>query len=75
VRAARLAARFAIERLDMVRVEVVVATGNEASLRVAEKLGAKREGVLRNRITVGTRIHDAVMFSVVPEDLALKPQL
>lgn len=68
-RAARLAARFAMTRLQMVRVEVVVAQGNTASLRVAEKMGAHREGVLRNRITVGMKRHDAVMFSLVPNDL------
>jgi RimJ/RimL family protein N-acetyltransferase len=72
-RAARLAAYFGIMRLRMTRVEVVVAVGNKASLRVAEKIGAHREGTLRNRITVGTKCHDAVMFSIVPEDFMSKP--
>jgi RimJ/RimL family protein N-acetyltransferase len=68
-RAARLAARFGFERLHMMRVEVVVAVQNTASLRVAGKIGAQREGVLRNRISVGTRHLDAVMFSLIPQDL------
>lgn len=71
-RAALLAARFGFERLRLLRVEVVVAVGNEASLKVAEKIGARREGVLRNRITVGPKSHDAVMFSFIPEDFGLK---
>jgi RimJ/RimL family protein N-acetyltransferase len=50
----------------------VVAVGNKASLRVAEKIGAHREGILRNRITVGTKCHDAVMFSILPEDFRSK---
>lgn len=67
-RAARLAARFAFEELGLVRVEVVIAEGNRASLRVAKKLGLRSEGVLRNRITAGGQAHDAYMFALVPED-------
>jgi ribosomal-protein-serine acetyltransferase len=70
-RAARLSARFALETLGLVRVEVVVALGNQASLRVAEKIGVHREGVLRNRIIVRESVHDAVMFSFVPQDFGL----
>jgi RimJ/RimL family protein N-acetyltransferase len=66
--AARLAARFAFEKVRLARVEVVVAVGNEASLKVAEKIGAHREGVLRNRIVVRGKMHDAVMFSFIPQD-------
>lgn len=69
VRSARLAARFAFERLGLLRVEIVVAVGNTASLRAAEKAGAQREGVLRNRMVVGAQVYDAVMYSLVPQDL------
>lgn len=71
-KAAMLVARFGLEQLHLLRVEVVVAVGNAASLRVAEKMGAHREGILRNRIIVGMDTHDAVMFSVVPQDFGLK---
>ena len=70
-RAAKLAARWGIERLGLIRIEIVVATGNAASIRVAEKLGAQREGILRNRITAGNRTHDALMFSLIPNDFVL----
>lgn len=66
--AARLAARFAFKELLLARVEVVVAVANATSLRVAEKIGAQREGVLRNRIIVGKEVLDAVMFSFIPKD-------
>jgi len=52
-------------------VEVVVAVGNTTSLRVAEKIGAQREGILRNRIIVRKDILDAVMFSFIPNDFDL----
>ena len=67
-RAARLAAQFGLQQLGLIRVEVVVATGNAASLKVAEKSGAHREGILRDRITVREEVHDAVMFSFVRAD-------
>lgn len=66
--AARELARFGFEELGLSRIEVVVATGNTNSQRVAEKVGAVREGVLRNRLAVGNRLQDAVMFSLVPGD-------
>jgi ribosomal-protein-serine acetyltransferase len=69
--ATRLAACFAFEELLLARVEEVVAVGNAPSLTVAEKIGAHREGILRNRIIVGRNIHDAVMFSFIPKDFGL----
>ena len=63
--AVRQAAAFAFERTDLVRLEIVCAVGNEASQRVAERAGAVREGVLRNRLLLHGRAVDAVMFSLV----------
>jgi RimJ/RimL family protein N-acetyltransferase len=74
-RAARLTARFAFEHLGLIRVEIVIAVGNQASLRVAEKIGAHDEGVLLNRIVVGKSIHDAHMYSLVPSDFGLSARL
>jgi ribosomal-protein-serine acetyltransferase len=64
-----LAARLAFEDLNLRRVEIVAAVGNVASQRVAEKARARREGVLRNRLFIHGRPHDAVMFSLVAADL------
>ena len=33
------------------------------------RVGATREGLLRHRITVRDKMHDAVIFSLIPEDL------
>ncbi|HLO18213.1 MAG TPA: GNAT family N-acetyltransferase, partial [Anaerolineales bacterium] len=57
-RAARLVARFAFEELGLIRVEIVVAVENQASIRVAEKIGAHDEGILLNRMVVGKSIYD-----------------
>ena len=67
--AARQLARFGFEGLGLQRVEIVVDVNNAASLRAAEKAGATREGVLRQRIRTGDKPCDAVMFSLIPADL------
>jgi len=64
-----LLARWGFDVLKLNRIEIAVATGNQRSLRVAEKAGAKREGVLRNRINIRDKMHDAVMHSLVPGEV------
>jgi RimJ/RimL family protein N-acetyltransferase len=74
-RAAKLTARFAFEHLGLVRVEIVIGVENHASLRVAQKIGAHDEGILLNRMVVGTSIYDAHMYSLLPSDFGLKVNL
>lgn len=63
--AVRQLVRWAFENTNLIRLEVVVATENVASLRAAEKAGAVREGVLRKRLLLHGVAHDAVVFSFV----------
>ena len=74
-RAARLAARYAFEKVGLVRVEIVIAPQNKASLRVARKVGAHYEGILRNRMVVGQAVYDAAMYSLIPQDFGLTTKL
>jgi [ribosomal protein S5]-alanine N-acetyltransferase len=68
-RALRLLAGWAIDRLGVKRVELLANPANEASQRLAEAAGFKREGLLRSyRVRKGRR-EDLVMFSLLPEDL------
>lgn len=62
-------ARWAFQSLGLERIEIVVAVGNTASHRVATKAGATREGIARKRLNVRGLAHDAVVFSLVREDL------
>jgi ribosomal-protein-serine acetyltransferase len=66
--ATRLLAKWGFDVLKLNRIEVVVAVGNEKSLRAAEKAGAQREGILRNRLVLRDKVQDAVMHSLIPED-------
>lgn len=71
--ATRQTARFGLGALGLQRIEIVAAVGNLASQRVAEKAGAKREGILRKRLLIHGEALDAVMFSLTAEDLAAMP--
>ena len=70
-RTARLVGEFAVKQVGLLRAEIVVAVGNKPSLRVAQKCGARREGVLRNRLIVRGKALDAVMHSLIPQDFGL----
>lgn len=72
-RAARMVAQFGFTQVGLVRAEIVVAKENVASLRVAEKAGATREGLLRRRVWDGSGLGDAYMHSLIPEDFDLDP--
>lgn len=68
-RATRLVASFAFDELSLQRIEIIAAVGNVASQRVAEKAGARREGVLRSRLLDNGHPMDAVMYSLIAKDL------
>ncbi len=70
--ATRLMARWAFTELELNRLELVVAVNNKPSQRVAEKAGAKREGILRQRLVLGGQRLDAFVYSLVPQDLGAK---
>lgn len=67
VAAIQAVARFGFEELGLIRAEIVIAVGNHKSQRAAEKAGALHEGILRNRLRLGTQQYDAHMYSLIPE--------
>jgi RimJ/RimL family protein N-acetyltransferase len=60
---------WGFQNTDLTRFEIVVAVGNVASRRVAEKSGATREGTLRSRLLLHGDHHDAAMFSFVRDPI------
>jgi RimJ/RimL family protein N-acetyltransferase len=66
--ATRVVAKFGFAQIGLQRIEIVAAVDNLPSQRVAEKVGAVREGVVRNRLLIRGASVDAVLFSLVPED-------
>ncbi len=67
--AAAVTVHYGLVDLGLGRIEIAAAVDNRASQRVAEKLGATREGVARHRFRLADRYVDGVMFSLVPADL------
>lgn len=69
--AARILSKAAFEDLAINRIEILTAIENIPSQKTAEKSGATREGILRKRLVIDDRIHDAAIFSFVREDFSL----
>lgn len=67
--AARLVVRYGFEELGLHRIELLMAAANGSSRRVAERIGAHHEGVLRGRLLLHGVHHDAHLYSIVVGDL------
>lgn len=70
-RAARAVCAFGFDTLALTRIEIVTMADNAASQRVAAQLGARHEGLARNRILVRGTPADALVFGLVPGDLSV----
>jgi RimJ/RimL family protein N-acetyltransferase len=69
-RALGLLSGWALEELGLQRLELITDPENVASQRCAEKVGFRREGVLRAHLRhPDGRIRDSVMFSLLPGEL------
>jgi RimJ/RimL family protein N-acetyltransferase len=68
--ALRALCRYGYDELALERLELVTDPDNLASQRVAEKVGFRREGVLRSHLPhPDGRRRDSVMFSLLPGEL------
>jgi RimJ/RimL family protein N-acetyltransferase len=65
--------KFGFEHLGLSRIEIMMSTRNPASQKVAIGANAKLEGTLRNRLQLHGENHDALLYSLVPEDLITDP--
>lgn len=54
--------------LNMHRIEWVVPADNEARLHIAEKMGQKQEGILRQAAWWGGKYHDLVCFATLKDE-------
>ena len=66
--ALELLSRWAFDQLGLERLQLRVDPDNAASLRVAEKAGFQREGLLRSCFVVRGRRIDSVLYSRLPGD-------
>ncbi|MDR3387307.1 MAG: GNAT family protein [Rudaea sp.] len=68
--AVRLALDHAFGTLELHRIEADVDPHNAASLRLLERLGFVREGLLRERWHVGGEIQDSAIYALLARDYA-----
>lgn len=59
-----LVARYGLSELGLNRLEVIMSVENAASKRVAERVGAAFEGLLRNRLFLHGVAHDCHSYSI-----------
>ncbi len=62
-------ARWGFSELGLQRIEIVAAIENGPSHRLAERIGARFEGIARNRLRLGQLCQDARVYSLLPRDL------
>lgn len=67
--AVRTLSRYALIQLDLLCVFAGVFSNNLASMRVLEKAGFRREGVLRKRAVKDGQVLDLAMYSLTHDDL------
>ena len=53
---------------ELVRLELWIVVGNEASVVVAERAGFQREGVFRSRLPFGSEVRDVIVYSRIRSD-------
>jgi RimJ/RimL family protein N-acetyltransferase len=69
--AVRQLAPWAFEQVGLLRLEILMAVGNTASRRAAEKAGAVFEARLRSRLVMHGVAHDAYLYSLLPADVGM----
>jgi RimJ/RimL family protein N-acetyltransferase len=69
-RSLRLLSRWALDDLGLQRLELITDPDNIGSQRCAEKVGYRREGVMRAHLRhADGRIRDSVLFGLLPGEL------
>jgi RimJ/RimL family protein N-acetyltransferase len=68
-RALSLLVRWAVDTMEIRRLQLGTISGNIASERVAEKMGFSREGVLRSFADQRGDARDVIMWSLLPSEL------
>ena len=66
--ASRLILRYAFEVLDLNRVSLQLLADNELAVRLYERLGFKREGILRQHAWKDGCFHDVLVMGMVRRD-------
>lgn len=72
-RAVRALLGFGFETLDLERIEIRAAVDNEASWKIAERLGFQFEAVMRRLIRIPAGFADARLYSLLRDEWLAQP--
>lgn len=68
VDALNLLTRYSFDTLNLHRIEAACIPGNIRSVRVLEKAGFQREGLLRSYLKINGTWHDHFLYSLISDD-------
>lgn len=68
VDALKLLTRYSFDTLNLHRIEAACIPGNTRSVRVLEKAGFRREGLLRSYLKINGIWHDHFLYSLIVDD-------
>lgn len=60
--------QFGVNHMNLNRIEADIVAGNDASMRVLEKLGFQQEGILRERVYKDGEYHNVHLFALLSKD-------
>lgn len=60
---------YGINRMELNRIEAFITPGNDASVRVLEKLNFTREGLVRERDLIKGELVDGIIMAILKKDL------
>jgi RimJ/RimL family protein N-acetyltransferase len=63
--AVKLITNYAFENLDIVRIQAGVLSKNPASMRILEKAGYQKEGILRNAVIKHGEVMDEHIYAIL----------
>jgi len=69
----RLVSRHAFDTLKLHRIEAACIPGNQRSIRVLEKAGFHREGLLRSYLRINGTWHDHFLYALIADDPGANP--
>ncbi len=73
--AVELVLDHAFERLRLNRIEAACIPSNERSIRVLEKAGFTREGLLRSYLKINGAWHDHILYAMTADDYGQRKRL
>lgn len=61
--------KFGLSQMNLNRIEAFITPGNDASLKVLEKLNFTKEGIVRERDLIKGKLEDGIMMFIIQKDI------